>query len=262
MNIENLISLSNLAVITTGLGISFFTYIFKVRYSYRLRTFDIYRNLIENVHIGDMGGKLFFHFCFYEFKLIYGIVNDEIEKLDIQDRDELCLYIAYEIFMSGILKKEGNNKLNSRICTFVRQNFTLQTDSSAIEPILSKIEERLLEIKKDKRSDIFPTSLYLDKMNRLYSGHLGNLFVYTNTMYEILPAGRASIFMDKNCIDTLISVMSPHEIALLDIAYRFKKIKGIQVYHILGKNKKANEILSDYKKTFYIDSEDFTKDDN
>lgn len=102
--------------------------------------------------------------------------------------------------MSGILKKEGNNKLNSRICTFVRQNFTLQADSSAIEPILSKIEERLLEIKKDKRSDIFPTSLYLDKMNKLYSGHLCNLFVYTNTMHEIYLWGERQFLWIKTAL--------------------------------------------------------------
>ncbi|MDR2009905.1 MAG: hypothetical protein LBQ22_05440 [Bacteroidales bacterium] len=270
------------------------------------RFIDIYRDIVNNMYLykSSIKGQPSFHFLFYEFKSIYICVLDIIEN-ENKNKKDFSLdknvksdieYIAFEIFLSGILTKnsggeKANFKLNKRIISTIKLK-TVNTvingfiEDKTIQDIENKLIENRANYDENHRIEGFPDGRYeKETVQQLYKGNLPRLSSYFNHFYSTLSflaekdseidnlkkdLYSANLRSATNLSETMFfSQMGVHEIALLIAYYDFcEYYKNVDKTKYDEKEKKIDSYietlkdqLKNYENVFIWDSDNFRDPD-
>lgn len=198
-----------------------------------MKLMDIYRDTLHNINLENkIHGQPAFHFIFYEFKSIYAAVCDKSGKM-IALKDVDLLYISFEIFMSGIVRKK-NPILNNRIINRLRKEKYTITDGFRDD--LDKLERRLVDANCDLRKKgepprCFRKEKYPKDMNfpNLYKGYMDKLTSYFNTIDLIL------LFLQRHRVERRTDVeffeqmfasqLNLHEVSLIVIYLEYVRYR-------------------------------------
>lgn len=236
---------------------------------------DIYREIIMNINLENrIKGQTAFHFIFYEFKSILYETQASFRKLE----KESSLYISFEIFMSGIVKK-GNPVLNTRIVKHLEQKHI--DIPLNMKYMLDQLEVRLIiNNEKFKKKEGIPTCFRVEKYDpesifpNLYKGHLEKLTPYFNMVALIGRYLKKNEYLLKETSlqykDMFLHQLTNHEIALIHIYIAFMKYKsdekaGDQHGEMLLDSKdmqNMSELIQMYPITFDWRNSNFTNPDN
>jgi hypothetical protein len=253
---------------------------------------NIYRDMVNNMYLykSNIKGQPSFHFIFYEFKSIYRYISRQVIGYEYKTKkvsNELksaIEYIAFEIFLSGLIQKNttqkgkyANGKLNIRIRETIENEAAKETIENKAdivdliekikkEELLEKIEDGLIDIRdnyqknrciiiggdaKDKKIEGFPDSRYeIDEIRQLYKGNLPRLSSFFNHFYNILDylaekeIENVKKEKDNSIKKMLICQMGVHEIGITKAYYSFKSY----ITETKEKNEKIYEYINEMEK--------------